>query len=136
MILAASLADRGLRSGRAVGLAMHGEDLVWLPPQGGNTRRWEILRALALVSPGACSLSELLARMEPALGRYASLVIVTPAVDSDWVEPLVSLLRRGAVPTVLLLDPVSFGETGDVRGTAALLSDLGVAHYIIRVCFI
>ena len=43
------------------------------------------------------------------------------------------LLRKGVVPTVLLLDPVSFGGggTGDVRETAALLSDLEVAHYII-----
>ena len=35
------------------------------------------------------------------------------------------------VPTVLLLDPVSFGKSGDVRGVAALLSDLEVAHYIV-----
>jgi uncharacterized protein (DUF58 family) len=36
VILAASLADRGLRSGRAVGLVTHGEELVWLPPQEGG----------------------------------------------------------------------------------------------------
>jgi uncharacterized protein (DUF58 family) len=131
VILAASLADQELRSGRAVGLMAHGEDLVWLPPRGGEGRRWEILRALARVSPGECSLSELLARMEPALGQHASLIIITSAVGGEWVETLVPLLRRGAVPTVLLLDPVSFGGTGNVRGMTALLSDLGVAHYVI-----
>jgi len=133
VILAASLADRGLRSRLAVGLVAHGEELVWLPPQGGDGRRWEILHALALVSPGARSLSELLVRMGPALRQHASLVIVTPDAGSDWVEALVPLLRKGVVPTVLLLDPVSFGGggTGDVRETAALLSDLEVAHYII-----
>ncbi|HPD42555.1 MAG TPA: DUF58 domain-containing protein, partial [Anaerolineae bacterium] len=35
VILAASLADRGLRARRAVGLVAHGEELVWLPPQSG-----------------------------------------------------------------------------------------------------
>lgn len=131
VILAASLADRGLRLGKAVGLAACGEELAWLPPRGGEGQRWEILRALALVSPARRSLSELLARTGPALGQHASLVIVTPAVGGEWVETLVPLLRRGVTPTVLLLDPVSFGGSGDARGTTALLSDLGVAHYVI-----
>jgi hypothetical protein len=109
----------------------HGEDLIWLPPRGGEGRRWEILRALAGVVPGERSLSELLARMEPALGQQASLIIITSAVDGKWIEALVPLLRRGAVPTVLLLDPVSFGGMGNARGMTAVLSDLGVAHYVI-----
>jgi uncharacterized protein (DUF58 family) len=147
VILAASLADRGLRAGKAVGLVTHGEDLVWLRPQGGEGRRWEILRALALVSVGGRSLSELLTQIGPALGRYASLIIITPAVDGEWVEPLVPLMRRDIVPTVLLLDRASFdgasldiardrqdrpfdGE-GDVRKTAALLGELGVVRHVI-----
>jgi uncharacterized protein (DUF58 family) len=131
VILAASLADQGLRLGQAVGLVAHGEQLVWLAPRVGEGQRWEILHSLALVSLGSCPLSELLARTRPALGQYGSLVIITPAVDNAWIEALVPLLRRGAIPTVLLLDPVSFGGAGDVREMAALLSDLGVAHYIV-----
>jgi uncharacterized protein (DUF58 family) len=131
VILAASLADQELRSGRAVGLMAHGEDLIWLPPRGGEGRRWEILRALARVSPGERALSELLARMEPALGQHASLIIITPAVDGEWIEALVPLLRRGVAPTVLLLDPISFGGVGSVRRITASLSDLGVAHHVI-----
>jgi len=131
VILAASLADRGVRSGRAVGLAVHGEQLTWLVPRQGESQRWEILRALALTSVGSCPLAELLARTGPALGRHASLVIITPAVGSAWIEPLARLVWRGVTPTVLLLDPASFGGTGDVRGAAGLLSSLGVAHYVI-----
>jgi uncharacterized protein (DUF58 family) len=115
VILAASLADRGLRSGQAVGLVAHGEQLVWLPPREGEGQRWEVLRSLALVSLGSRPLAELLAGMRhyrgtggPALEQYTSLVIITPAVDTAWVEALVPLLRRGVIPTVLLLDPVSF----------------------------
>jgi uncharacterized protein (DUF58 family) len=131
VILAASLADRGLQSGRAVGLVMHGEDLTWLVPQRGDTRRWEILRALAEVCPGPRPLSELLAQTGSAVDQYASLVIITPAAQGDWAESLVPLLRRGIAPTVLLLDPASFGGNGSVHGAAALLSDLEVAHYVI-----
>jgi uncharacterized protein (DUF58 family) len=131
VILAASLADRGLRAGKAVGLVTHGEDLVWLRPQGGEGRRWEILQALALVSVGACPLSQLLTQVGPALGRYASLIIITPAVEGEWVESLVPLMRRDIVPTVLLIDRASFGGAGDVRRTAALLAELSIAHHVV-----
>jgi len=131
VILAASLADQGLCAARGVGLAMHGEDLVWMPPKEGDPRRWEILRALALASPGARSLSEMLAHMGGGLGHHASLVIITPAASGDWIEALVPLLRRDVTPTVLLLDPASFGGHGDVRGTGAMLSHMGVTHYVI-----
>jgi uncharacterized protein (DUF58 family) len=110
VVLAASLADRGLRSGQAVGLVAHGEQLVWLPPRGGEGQRWEVLRSLALVSLGSRPLAQLLAGIQPALEPYTSLVIITPAVDTAWVEALVPLLRRGVIPTVLLLDPVSFAR--------------------------
>ena len=131
VILAASLVDRGLRSRRAVGLVTHGEELVWLPPQAGASQRWRILRALALVPPGSRPLAELLTRARPAFSQLASLIIITPAVDDGWIEALLPLLRRGVVPTVLLLDPLSFGGTSDVGGTLALLSDLGVARYVV-----
>lgn len=131
VILAASLADRGLRLGRAVGLVTHGEELVWLPPQDGDGQRWTILRALALVDRGSRPLAELLARARPRFGEHTSLIIITPNVEGDWVEALWPLLRRGAIPTVLLLDPVSFGGTGDASRTSALLSDLGITSFII-----
>ena len=131
VILAASLADRGLRARRAVGLVTHGERLVWQPPKMGDGQRWEVLRELALVTPGSRPLAELLTRVRPAFGQLASLIVITPAVDGDWVESLLPLLRRGAVATVLLLDPVSFGGTGDVGSVSALLSNLGVAHHVI-----
>lgn len=131
VILAASLADQGLRAGRKVGLVTHGEDLVWLPPQAGDGQRWTILHALALLAPGTRPMAELLVRARPRFEERTSLIIITPAVSGNWVEVLWLLLRRGVVPTVLLLEPVSFGGAGDVSGTLALLSDLGIARYVI-----
>jgi hypothetical protein len=149
VILAASLADRGLRAGKEVGLVAQGDDLVWLQPRGGEGRRYEILRALALISAGELSLSTLLAQIGPALGRHSSLIIITPDVDGDWVKDLMPLIRRDIVPTVLLLDRASF--TADNSGSLSLegggrrsdawrtgaprtqghLTELGLAHYVI-----
>jgi uncharacterized protein (DUF58 family) len=131
VILAASLADRGLRAGKEVGLVTHGEDLVWLAPRGGEGRRWEILRGLALVSTGEYPLSRLLTQIGPGLGRHASLIIITPAVGGEWIESLVPLMRRDIVPTVLLLDRASFGGLGDVRKTGGLLAEFGIVHHVI-----
>jgi uncharacterized protein (DUF58 family) len=131
VILAASLADEGLRLGRAVGLVAYGEILAWLPPRTGDGQRQEILRALAVANPGSRSLAELLARARPALDRETSLILITPAASGDWIEALWPLLRRGAVATVLLLDPVSFGGQGETSGTLALLTNLGVTRHLI-----
>lgn len=131
VILAASLADRGLRLGRAVGLVAHAEDLVWLPPQEGDGQRWSILRALALADSGSRPLAELLNRVRPRLGERTSLILITPNLDRHWVEALWHLLRRGAIPTVLLLEPASFGGNGDASGISALLSGLGITCYVI-----
>jgi len=147
IILAASLADRGLRSGRAVGLITHGQKFVWLPPQGHDYQRREIMEALALIKPGPLSLAELLIRTRLVLDRAASLIIITASTSGVWVEALLPLLRRGAVATVLLLDPLSFADTVNREeetispevnsmsnghdGLQSMLTNLGVTNYLI-----
>jgi uncharacterized protein (DUF58 family) len=133
VMLAASLASQGLRSGRAVGLATHGEELIWLPPQRGDAQRLAILQALALVKPGTQTLANLLRRgaAQSASVKHPSLVIITPAADGNWIEALPPLIQRGVVPTVLLLDPASFGGNADVNTTLAVLSNLRIARYVI-----
>lgn len=131
IILAASLADRGVRARRAVGVVAQGEDLVWMVPAEGQGQRWEILRALALVSRGSRPLAEVLSRVAPSIGSRASLIVITPSQDTSWVEALVSIVRRGVIPTVMLLDPVSFGGTGSMRGVSIALQNLGVTSYHI-----
>jgi uncharacterized protein (DUF58 family) len=131
--LAASLASRGLRSGRSVGLATHGETLTWIPPQGGEGQRLAVLQALAQVRPGTKPLRDLLREggTPYATGRQASLIIITAAAQGDWIEALLPLIRRGVTPTVLLLDPVSYGGEDNADRTLAALARLGVARYII-----
>ena len=131
VILAASLADRGLQMGKAVGLATHGEDLTWLPPRLSADQRWQILRALALVEPGEHALAAVMASTQQALRQRSGLVIITPDVEGRWLDSVALLLRRGVVPTVLLLDQRAFGGGGDASRTVASLESMDVTYYLI-----
>jgi uncharacterized protein (DUF58 family) len=131
VILAASLADRGLRNNRGVGLVINGKRLEWLPPQTGSGQRWEILRRLALATPGKTTLGEVLERIRPNLGRSASLLIITPTRNTDWFITLPLLSRRGIRPTVLLLDLHSFDNKRDNSGVAAGLKKMYVPYHVL-----
>jgi len=130
VILAASLIDHGLRAGRAVGLVLHGRSLTQRAPQLSGEARLDMFKALALAAPGPVSLADLLTRVKPPLRQLASLIVITPNVTGDWIEPLAPLLWRGAVPTVLLLDPASFGA-GDATQAVSALTELNISHYLI-----
>jgi uncharacterized protein (DUF58 family) len=132
IILAASLADKGLRARQAVGLIASGDHLVWLPPQAGETHRWDILRALAVVNAGDISLPELLERIRPNISRRSSLMVITPNVGADWLPTLVKLTWKGISPTVILLDPQSFGGNQSARAMAATLGSMGISRHIIN----
>jgi uncharacterized protein (DUF58 family) len=132
VVLAASLANRGIMEGRAVGLVGQGaRDLCWLPPREGETQKWEILRALALISPADRPLGDLLRQLRPRESARSSLILITPEVNGRWLEPLLMLMRRGIQPTVLLLDPISYGgQTAPARLSAQLM-DCGISQYLI-----
>ena len=145
VILAASLASRTLRENRAAGLVAYG---VAAPrnapsseprptivlPQKGKAHQWRILQALATVRAGGnWPLERVLAEMNRNLGRGMTLAVITPSCDPAWVAGLLPPMRRGVAPTVLILDPASFGGEGNVEALTGLLADLGVSsHRIIQ----
>lgn len=141
VVLAASLADRGLRLRRSVGLAVNGSETIWLPPQSGDNQRWDILRALAVVHQGSRPLGEFLRLVEPDIRPNTSLVLITPSLDESWFKALLPLLWRGVIPTVLLLDAASFAQPTDpvqpveskpkTKGLASQLANFGVNYYLI-----
>ncbi len=119
VILAASLADRGLRMGHSVGLVAYGQDLVWLPPRRSSGQLMDILRSLAILKPGGRRVEELLDHVRPSMSTGASMILITPDLRPDWISALMQLIRIGVTPTVLLLDPASFGGQHDLLGKAA-----------------
>jgi len=131
VVLAASLADLGLHSRKAVGLAVNGEQVCWMPPRENESQRWEILRALALARPGKMDLQQYLERNGKSFGRQSSLVVISSNVSAAWVETLAPLQWRGIVPTVMLVDPASFGAEANAGKLAAQLQQMGTNCHII-----
>lgn len=138
VILAASLSNRVLEANRAVGLVAYGTVTpldggppqplpTFVLPQKGKAQQWRILQALATVRAGGqWPLARVLAEMDHNLGRGMTLALITPSCDPAWVAGLLSPMRRGIAPAVLLLDPNSFGGEGNVDGLQGLLANLGI----------
>ncbi len=143
VILAASLANHILRQNRAVGLIAYGttgpadapnsEPLPTIAlPQKGTAHLWHILQTLATVRAGGnWPLGRVLAEMDRNLGRGMTLAVITPSCDPAWLAGLLPPMRRGVAPTVVLLDPVSFGGEGNMDAFTGLLADLGIPSHRI-----
>jgi transglutaminase-like putative cysteine protease/uncharacterized protein (DUF58 family) len=131
VILAASLANRGVQRGIHVGLVSYGDDLIWHTPDIGNAHLWAILRSLAAIHPGGPSLDQILLRLRRSLEQNSSLVIITANLSPQWIDALELLKRSGIVPTVLIMDPVSFGGSGEIEPFRRRLRKLGISHYTI-----
>ncbi len=108
VIMAASLADRGLRAGHAVGLGVNGDEFLWLPPRYGEDQRQSIFQALALASPGRMSLSQLLEKGRSLFRYKPSLILITANSQGEWLDRLFPLMEMGIVPTALLIDAATY----------------------------
>jgi uncharacterized protein (DUF58 family) len=123
IVLATSLAVRGLKEHRRVGLALAGPQLVWLEPRTGPAAQWQMLRALAVAAVGQRSLSELL-KLEQAT-RTARQIVLTPSVDPAWVAAAGGRGRANDL-TVILIDPLEFGVHRDQSRLVASLAQHGI----------
>jgi uncharacterized protein (DUF58 family) len=110
IVLAASLALRGLKENRKVGLALAGTQFVWLEPGTDPTQRWRILRSLSVAQAGSRSLAELL--MQAQFGQAATTILISPSTDPAWVATA-NRHRNGAGLMSLLVDPADFGSPAD-----------------------
>lgn len=133
VILAASLADRGLREGHAVGfVTFSGKELCLIPARHQSGQLMDILRSLAMVTLGEASLSKLLEITHHSMRGGASLILITPNVDQGWVPALTQAKKMGVSPTVFLLDPVSFGGSNSPIQMTNRLTQSGIVHSLIH----
>ncbi len=131
IILAASLAQKGLRQGKKVGLVTHGDDLTWLTPKCSPSQLMDILRALAVARTGNRSLADLLSEAYHTIRRGASVIVITSNSEASWIAPLLQMFRNGVIPSVLLLDPASFGSQASINEVEKILSNRGISHTLI-----
>lgn len=133
VILAASLAEGGLRQGRAVGLVANARTLEWITPQSGESQRLELMRTLATVEPGLRPLESVLSTGSSSLNANASIIVITPALEGHWMEALLAWTLHGMHPTVLLLDRAAYAGTGNTERVMALLAEWSIPSYIIPI---
>lgn len=131
VILAASLADRGLRLGRAVGLVASGQKKSLLIPKVGNIQQWDIFRMLALVQETQIPLEDMIYRTQRMLNAKTSAIIITPAVDGEWLNALNVFLHKNIVVTVLLMDRSTYGGNGKIGESINELERMGIHYHLI-----
>jgi uncharacterized protein (DUF58 family) len=107
VILAASLAMRGLQERRRVGLLLAGPNLVRIEPRADPLHRWQLMRPLAMAEDGKVALPELLTMIHPQAS--AALIVISPATNPAWV-PAAARQHRGSGMMALLVNPQEFGH--------------------------
>jgi len=131
VILASSLAARGLDEEYPVGLAVNGNEPAWIVPRRNENQNRALLKALAVAEPSTLGIRDYIKRIGQTIGSRSSLLIITANVQTNWAESLLPLMWRGVMPTVFLLDPVSFGGATDTRAIEETLQSIGAICHII-----
>jgi uncharacterized protein (DUF58 family) len=131
VILAASLVAQGLNAEHPVGLSVNGTSAEWHPPRRNEYQLKSLLKALAVVGPADLPLKDYLQRAGPSLSSHCSLLIVTASARLEWTESLFPLMWRGIMPTIFLLDPLTFGGSASPKAMSALLQSMSIPCHII-----
>ena len=136
VILAASMMNRSLEKGLAVGFGANGEELSWFQPHFDETQKWKILRALALLEKGDQPLDRLLGVARQSLRFRSSIIVITPDLSGTWIQPVLLMRKKGIIPNIILLNAPEFGGEGDLSQIEGKLISLGIDHYLIGPDFL
>ncbi|RMF05181.1 MAG: hypothetical protein D6768_01645 [Chloroflexi bacterium] len=133
--IAASLAKHFIRQGRNVGLITyanaHHRDFA--QSDRGERQLTRIYEMLAVTQAnGSIPLAEVLAAETMRLNRNTTILIVTPAVDVNWVVAARNLNNRGVKVTGIVLDPGSFGMPYNSVDTEIELTASHIPHYVVH----
>lgn len=131
VILASSLAARGLNADHPVGLSINGSNAEWIPPRRNEYQLRSVLKALAVASPSEMQLKDYLQRAGQSLSSHCSLLIITANAGLEWTQSLLPLMWRGIRPTIFLLAPISFGGSTETKVIAEVFQSMSVPCHVI-----
>jgi uncharacterized protein (DUF58 family) len=131
VVLAASLAVQGLKEEHPVGLTVNGSEPSWTVPRRNEYQQRALLKSLAVAAPSTMGLQDYLHRIGPSLGNHCCLLVITSNVDTGWTESLLPLMWRGILPTIFLLDPISFGGIANANPISNVFQRMGVPCHVI-----
>jgi len=128
--VAASLARHFLMQNRSVGLLAQREILQ---PDRGIRQLTKVLELLAVVKADRWdSLTELLSAESMRLSRLATVVVVTPSVDADWVTVCQHLAERSVKVLVALVESATFGSGVAAIDVVGSLAAANVPTYLVK----
>jgi len=131
IILASSLAAQGLNEDHPVGLSINGNEPEWIPPRRNEYQLRSLLKALAVASPSKLLLKDYLQRVNRSLSSHCSLLILTANADLEWTQSLLPLMWRGIMPTIFLLDPISFGGAIETKAISEIFQSMSIPCHVI-----
>ena len=109
--VAASLVTRMFEVSLPVGLAANADYNYVVRPDSSAEGLGRLMETLAAVkAQGTTPVERFLYELRPNLGRYNTLLLVTPSVDASWVPALSALRSQGVRVSAVLIDPASFGR--------------------------
>ena len=133
--IAASLSKHFLAQNRNLGLitypnAQHREIAQSDRGERQLTRIYEMLAVTQ--AHGSIPLPEVLAAETMRLTRNTTVIIVTSAIDPEWVAAARNLFTRGVKVTAVLIDPGSFDMPYNSLEAEIELTASHVPHYVVR----
>lgn len=135
VVIAASVSKHFLAQNRAVGLITyaHAHHREIAQSDRGERQLTRIYEMLAVTQAhGAIPLAEVLAAETMHLSRNTTAIIITPAIDVEWVAAARHLVARGVRVTAVLIDPGSFGMPYNAFETEIELTASHIPHYVVH----
>jgi len=133
IVVAASLAEKYLSSGKSVGLIASGDRPYLFLPEVGDQQRHHIMEALALLkATGNVAIDTLLTSQTGRFDAGSAIIVITPSDNQGIATLLRRIADRGAIVTAILLDSLSFGGNINAATTANSLISSGLQAHVVR----
>ena len=133
--ISASLAKHFLAQNRNVGLIAYSQtqhrDIA--QSDRGERQLARIYEMLAVTQAnGTIPLANMLATEAMRLSRNTTVIIVTPAVDLQWIGAARHITNRGVKVTAVVIDPGSFGSPYNALEAEIELTTSHIPHYVVH----
>jgi len=85
-----------------------------------------------LLELGEEPLERLLEAARRSIRFKSSAIIITPDLSGAWLNPLLRMMKKGIIPTILLLNAPAFGGKGNAEQVQKKLVNLGLNHFLVN----
>ncbi len=131
--IAASLAQHFLQMDREVGFLSYPKRREFIQPDRGERQLNRLLEVLAVIqAEGAVPLAHALTTDSTHLARHATLIVITPSTETEWITALRGLRARGIQGIGVFLAGSTFGAAPEWNSAFASLQASGLPAYLVK----